>query len=56
LNGEARFLPDLAPDTFLRRFSRLEFPTQPIPLAFMDIVKLLVAVNHQGLSMAFDVA
>ena len=51
-----RVFLDLAPDTHLRRFPRLKFPTQAVPLPFVDIVGLFVAVYHQGFAVLFDVA
>lgn len=49
------FLQNLAPDTFLRCFACLELPSQPVSFVFVNIIRLFIAIDHQCLSMVFDV-
>ena len=49
-------LLDLAPDTHLRRFPRFELSAQTVPFSLMHIIRLFVAMDHESLSILFDVA
>ena len=56
LNRDPRLFFDLALDTLFRRFPFFKLSTQPIPLAFMNVIGLFVSVNHQCFAVVFDVA
>ena len=56
LEDKLRLFLDLAPDTHLRRFPRLEFSAQPISLPFVDVVGLLFTENHQCFAVMFDMS
>ena len=52
---EPALFVDLADGASFGRFSRLEFAAQPIPLALVQIVGALDAVQHQRVSGMFEI-